>query len=214
MVSEVVSWAKKKREKIMLFKVDFEKAYDTVNCNFILNNLVLMAFLKRWRRWIEACLSSSMASVLVNGSPTKEFKLRRGLMQGDPLSPFLFILRLEVFMKRAVNFGLFDGVSLPNGGPVLTCSCYADNVIFLGLWNEKNVVNLKRILRVLYLVSRLKVNLNKSFVMGVRVDGEAAKRMAMKLNCKARELPFNFLGLPVGENMKKIKAWRPVIDKV
>ncbi|KAJ0478339.1 putative RNA-directed DNA polymerase [Helianthus annuus] len=215
-VNEVISWAKKQKAEIMLFKVDFDKAYDSVNWGFLLDNMKMMGFPKRWRRWVNACLSSSKASVLVNGSPSKEFYLKRGLRQGDPLSPFLFILVLEVlevFMKRAVRLGLFEGVQLPNGGPVLTHLCYADDVIFLGRWSEKNVMNLKRILRCLYLVSGLKVNLAKSSIMGVGVDNDTILAMANNLRCKKGDIPFMFLGLPIGENMKRVKPWRPIIDK-
>jgi hypothetical protein len=58
------------------------------------------------------CISSASASILVNGSPTNEFKFERGLRQGDPLSPFLFLLAAEglnVMMKASVDAGLFRG---------------------------------------------------------------------------------------------------------
>ncbi|XP_022030457.1 uncharacterized protein LOC110931368 [Helianthus annuus] len=215
-VNEVVSWAKKKKLEVMLFKVDFDEAYDSVNWGFLLDNMKMMGFPKRWRRWINACLSSSKASVLVNGSPTKEFDLKRGLRQGDPLSPFLFILVMEVldvFLKRAVTLGFYEGVKLPNGGPVLTHLCYADDVIFLGRWSDKNVDILKRILRCLFLVSGLKVNLAKCSLMGVGVENVVVQEMAKNIGCKKGDIPFTFLGLPIGENMKRVKPWRPIIDK-
>ncbi|KAJ0434139.1 putative RNA-directed DNA polymerase [Helianthus annuus] len=215
-VSEVVSWAKKQKTEILLFKVDFDKAYDSINWNFLLNNLKMMGFPKRWRKWVEACLVSGKASVLVNGSPSKEFSIKRGLRQGDPLSPFLFIIALEVlevFMKRVCRLGFFEGVTLPNGGPVLTHLAYADDVIFLGMWSKRNILNLKRILRCLYLVSGLKVNMKKSNLMGVGVDDAAVDLMAKEVRCQPGSLPFTFLGLPIGENMKRIKPWKPIIDK-
>lgn len=54
-----------------------------------------MSFGPKWRTWIQACLISSMTSILLNGSPINEFQLHMGLRQGDPLSHFLFILVME-----------------------------------------------------------------------------------------------------------------------
>ncbi|XP_071708054.1 uncharacterized protein [Rutidosis leptorrhynchoides] len=74
-----------------------------------------MGFGLKWRNWILTCLKSASISVLVNGSPTNEFKLERGVRQGDPLSPFLFILAAEglnALTKVAVKRGLFSGVEI------------------------------------------------------------------------------------------------------
>ncbi|MFS8033331.1 hypothetical protein Hanom_Chr17g01568301 [Helianthus anomalus] len=79
----------------------------------------------------------------------------------------------------------------------------------MGKWTEKNVLNLKRILRCLYLVSGIKVSL----VRGVGVDEGAIENMANVFGYKKGPFHFNFLGLSIGENMKRIKPWKPVIDK-
>ncbi|KAJ0546758.1 putative RNA-directed DNA polymerase [Helianthus annuus] len=159
-VNEILAWAKSCKKQIFIFKVDFEKAYDTINWKFILSNLKAMNFPLLWRKWIGAGFRSGRSSVLVNGSPTAEFSMSRGLRQGDPLSPFLFILALEaldVIMKRAIKMGLFKGVTLPRDGTVISHLCYADDAIFLGEWSETNIKNLNRILRCFYLCSGLKV---------------------------------------------------------
>nr|GEX29537.1 hypothetical protein [Tanacetum cinerariifolium] len=116
---EVIRLAKIKAHKLLLFKVDFKKAFDSVNWGFLQDVVIQMGFGAKWRRWIDSCLSSSSISVLINGSPSKEFKMERGLHQGDPLSPFLFLLvaeALQVAVVEACNRGIYKGVHLAEDG--------------------------------------------------------------------------------------------------
>ncbi|GJZ09996.1 RNA-directed DNA polymerase, eukaryota, reverse transcriptase zinc-binding domain protein [Tanacetum coccineum] len=87
-LSEIVELFKEKKKKLIIFKVDFEKAFDSVSWKYLDFVLLYLGFSSKWRSWIRACLSSSRASVLVNGSPTWEFPIKRGLRKGDLLSPF------------------------------------------------------------------------------------------------------------------------------
>jgi hypothetical protein len=86
--NEVVDEARRAKKELMLFKVDFEKAYDSVDWGYLDAVMGKMDFPPLWRKWIRECVCTATASVLVNGSPTDEFPLERGLRQGDPLSPF------------------------------------------------------------------------------------------------------------------------------
>ena len=133
-LNEIVQWCKSRKKQSMIFKVDFEKAYDSVRWDFIVDMLRRFGFGEKWCMWIKSCLHSSRGSVLINGSPTKEFQFYKGLKQGDPLSPFLFILVMEslhVSFQRVVDAGLYNGIKLAPSLPI-SHLFYADDAIFMG----------------------------------------------------------------------------------
>ncbi|EOY08760.1 Uncharacterized protein TCM_023886 [Theobroma cacao] len=76
--------------KVLILKVDSKKAFDSVNWKFLDLIMTKMGFGEKWKGWIKECISIASISVLVNGLPTRQFKLMRSLRQGCSLSPFLF----------------------------------------------------------------------------------------------------------------------------
>lgn len=78
-----------------MFKVDFEKAYDTMSQDFLIYMMKKMGFGSLWMRWTEACVITNHMSILVNGSPTRDFMVGIGLRQKYLLSPFLFVMIVE-----------------------------------------------------------------------------------------------------------------------
>lgn len=122
---------------------------------------------------INGCLQFVRSSVLVNGSPTEEFEMSKGVMQGDPLSSFLFIVAMEglnIVMKTACEKDIFHGVKVSHTENIISHLFYADDALFVREWSRDNIKNLSRILRCFHVASDLKVNFNKSTAFGVGAD--------------------------------------------
>ena len=125
-----------KRRKVVrgfvALKIDLQKAYDWVNWNFLQVVLTNFRFHKIIIQWIMECVSSVSASVLINGGKSKQFYPSRGLRQGDPLSPYLFILCQEV-LSRIIDkehaVGSLSGVKMNPGGPEITNVMFANDLM-------------------------------------------------------------------------------------
>ncbi|GJV76117.1 reverse transcriptase domain, reverse transcriptase zinc-binding domain protein [Tanacetum coccineum] len=191
--NETVDHLKKNRSKGLIFKVDFEKAYDSLNWRFLIDIMKKMRFGDRWCKWVDSCLRSSTMSILVNGSPTNEFCLERGVRQGDPLSHFLFILAAEglnAIVSEAVEKGVFKGVKIGRNNVVVSHLQYADDTIFFGEWNKENAKVLMCILKCFEEASGLRVNYNKSKLYGVGVSDIQLRDMARWMKCGVGDFPF------------------------
>ncbi|CAL5361639.1 unnamed protein product [Camellia sinensis] len=139
--NEVVDWWRKTKKKGIILKLDFEKAYDSVNWEFLLSMMENFGFGDKWVGWIRSCISTSRISVLVNGSPTAEFSPQRGLRQGDPLSPFLFTMvaeGLNILLERAKEQGMIRGASVGHQDFIISHLQFADDTIIFceANWDE------------------------------------------------------------------------------
>ncbi|GJV81698.1 RNA-directed DNA polymerase, eukaryota [Tanacetum coccineum] len=195
---------------------DFEKAYDSVRWDYIEIILKKFGFGDKWCKWIDGCLRTSRGSVLVNGSPTTEFQFGKGLKQGDPLSPFLFILVMEslhVSFQRVVDAGLFSGIKLDNSTSI-THLFYADDAIFMGHWNCYNIELLTRVLEIFHKASGMRINMTKSKLLGISVTHDIAEQAASKIGCSVLKMPFTYLGSKVGSLMTRSMSWNEVVERM
>nr|GEX71328.1 RNA-directed DNA polymerase, eukaryota, reverse transcriptase zinc-binding domain protein [Tanacetum cinerariifolium] len=182
----LIYWCDSKKKETMIFKVDFEKAYDSVRWDYLDDVLNKFGFGLKWRNWIHKCLNSSKGSILVNGSPTGEFHFRKGLFNGVSVSSSLHPSHLF----------------------------YADDVIFMGQWSVFNINILVQALDCFYKASGLRMNLHKSKLMGISVEDELVFREAIKMGCSTLKTPFSYLGIKVGGSMSRIKAWDEIVVKL
>ncbi|KAK2659185.1 hypothetical protein Ddye_005718 [Dipteronia dyeriana] len=163
------SW-KKDKEWGLLVKLDFEKAYDSVDHLFLDSMLKDMGFGSRWRQWVNSCILTPSISVLVNGSPSNPFNLERGIRQGDPILPFLFnivIESLSCLLKKAFELDMLRGAVFGREELHLSHLQFADDTIIFLEPKLEYLINSKRILRCFELASGLRINFHKSCVVKV-----------------------------------------------
>jgi len=206
--NEVVDEARRCKKDLMLFKVDFEKANDSVDWGYLDVVMEQMSFPLLWRKWVRECVSTATASVLVNDSPTEEFQLFRGLRQGDPLSPFLFLLAAEglnILKKAMVDSQLFEGYRVGAASSVVLSHLqFASDTLLLGAKSWANVRSLRATFLIFEAMFGLKVNFNKSMFVGINISESWICEAASVLRCNVGKVPFLYLGLPIGGNPRRL----------
>lgn len=214
--SEVHHLLSARRVKGAILKLDFEKAFDTVRWDFLLEVLEAMNFGSRWINWIQNIIGTARIAVLVNGAPSEEFSPGRGLRQGDPLSPLLFILISEVLSKllsRATERGIFKGISCP-GGSMISHLKFADDTLLFIDSDPNSMRGLKRVLSCFELISGLKINYDKSNIYGFHEDQRMICDWSAILGCKVGTGQFKYLGTTIGLSPRRLNFWTPLINKI
>lgn len=156
---------KKGRKGWMLLKLDLEKAYDRIRWDFLEETLRVAGFEEKWVQWIMKCVVGPSMTILWNGEKTEPFKPSRGLRQGDPLSPYLFVLCLERLCHMIDRFTAvkeWKPISLSQGGPKLSHVCFADDLILFAEASVAQIKIIRRILEAFCAASGQKVSLDKS----------------------------------------------------
>ncbi|KAL4313144.1 hypothetical protein GQ457_01G007670 [Hibiscus cannabinus] len=217
--NEVVEDVRKKKKFAVVFKADFQKTYDTIDWDFLDLIMGKMGFRCKWRKWINTCLASATISVLVNGSPSSTFRIKRGLRQGCPLSPFLFNLvgeALSMLITKATQLDLFRGVEVgknTNGNWLIVSHIqFADDLIIFSEAKEESIRNIKRMLKIFELASGLRLNLKKSKLYDINTEMQKLKGWADIIRCSVDSLPTTYLGLPLGYVRNSKEFWRPVLE--
>lgn len=211
--------AKKRQSKYyMTLKTYITKAYDRLELSFLEETMGQIGFNEKGIQWIMQCVTTVSYSMLVNGVPKGFIRPTRGIRQGDPLSPYLFILCAEVFshmMNMAEKKKKLQGIKISNRIPNITHLLFADDSLFFTLANDKSCKAIKEVLSKYEAVSGQAVNLMKSSItFGSRVYHNVKRRMRYLLGIHNEGGGGKYMGLPEQFDSKKTELFQFIIEKV
>lgn len=191
-------------------KLDVSKAYDRVEWRFLKHQMRQMGFSSKWIAWVMLCVSTVSYSVSFNGSLIGPVIPRRGLRQGDPLSPYLFLLCVEGLsceIKKAAEERKVSGCKIHIQAPAVTHLLFADDSFLFCKANMDEVKEVKAILRKYEMQSGQAINFQKSgiyFSANVRVDKQEEIKNTLQVH---HDLSAGrYLGLPslIGRSKKQV----------
>ncbi|KAK2654073.1 hypothetical protein Ddye_013929 [Dipteronia dyeriana] len=165
-----------------------------------------MRFGERWRQWIIYCITAPMLPVLVNGRPTRQFGLERGLRQGDMLSPFLFNVAVEdlsALFRKAEELNLMKGAYFGSEAVHISHLHFTDDIILFLHLKVNYLLNAIRILRCYKLASGFHINFHSCVVkVGNEIENEV--EWVTKFRFMKAKLPISYLGAEFDSTNRKL----------
>lgn len=198
-----------------MLKVDLRKAFDSVRWDFVIACLQALGMPPRFVNWISECITSASFTICVNGESGGYFTSSRGLRQGDPLSPYLFVLAMEVFsrlLKSRYESGYIE--YHPNAKPVdISHLMFADDVMVFYDGSSSSLHGIAETLDDFASWSGLEINQNKSelFTAGLSQQDDVA---SLSYGFPVGMLPIRYLGLPLMHRKLRISEYSLLLDKI
>jgi hypothetical protein len=209
---------KKGKDAYAAVKLDMSKAYDRVEWKFLEKMIRKLGFAERWINRVMLCVSSVSYQVRVNGVLTNVIVPERGLRQGDPLSPYLFLLCAEGFsslLNKAEMEGDLEGIRICNGAPRFNHLLFADDSLVLFKATRESAKSMQNILQLYEVCSGQTINFDKSSVM-FSENAKVARRKHVleELHIRAEARTEEYLGLPVYVGRSRAKTFEYLKDRI
>lgn len=216
-IQETIHSASKDKEACMFMKLDIQKAYDMVDWHFLCKVLEAFGFSHQWINLIFKFISSPKISILINGTPEGFFKVSRGIRQGDPLSPSLFIIMAEAFGRAVSDAYLkkkISGITVTRNLPNITHQQYADDTIFPGKSSVHEALGFKNILQAYMDASGQKVNNEKSEIYFLNTNPKVENQICGIMGFKKGLFPCKYLGISLEKGSRHSGVWMDMLEKV
>jgi hypothetical protein len=195
-----------------VFKLDFSKAFDSIDWSGLRAVMRVRGFPEAWCDWMDMIMSSSRSAILLNGIPGPWIDCKRGLRQGDPLSPYLFLLVAEVLQRLIHRDPLLRHPLIDEEPcPVLQ---YTDDTLIIMRADCGAARRLKVLLDDFVAATGLTINFHKSTVVPLFVPTHDLAAITDALGCKVEGFPQVYLGLPLTAEKLKLEHFSPLIARV
>ncbi|XP_060974139.1 uncharacterized protein LOC133039295 [Cannabis sativa] len=204
--------------KKMALKLDMSKAYDRVNWRFLEAMMVCLGYDRRWVNKIMNCITSVSFSVLINGEVSGNIQPHNGIRQGDPLSPYMFLICSEGFsclIQEAERADEIHGLKFGKEGIRLSHLFFADDsIIFLDA-SPSECRKLKTIIAEYSMLSGQQINFTKSeLCVGSKIKQEDGNTLAAELGVNLVECHTKYLGMPATVGRRKKEVFEYIRAKI
>ena len=207
----------KAKNGFMIIKLDLEKAYDSIEWSFIRDVLKFFEFPSQWIQLVMSLISIVSYQILFNGGKLDPIIPSRGLRQGDPLSPYLFILCMEYLhflIHDKCQRKLWDPIKSRKYGLAFSHLFYADDIILFAKANSKNCRTILQTLQDFAEVSDLKINFQKSKVyFSKNVDNRTRDLLSSELQISHRRDLDKYLGMQI-KSKYKASDFQFLVDRI
>lgn len=199
-----------------LFKIDLQKAYDSVSWVFVEKVLHKMNFPTWFVKWIRECITTPKYSILVNGSPAGYFEGTRGLRQGDPMSPYIFCLIMEILtnmIEKEVAAGHIKLISKCKATQ-LSHLAFANDLMIFSKADAGSLTTINTVLTTFAMVSGLEVNWSNSIQIFVGVPDHVQASLCPITNFGVGHLPVRYLGVPLISGKLSKSDCAPILKRI
>ncbi|XP_074314339.1 uncharacterized protein LOC141649551 [Silene latifolia] len=217
-IMHYINKTKKGTNCYSVIKLDMHKAFDRVSWNFLMSALDLFGFPISWRNLIWECISTVTYSIMINGEPSVSFHPSCGLRQRDPLSPYLFIMCMEILSRQlqaAESRHQIVGLKISRYAPPLSHLFYADDAFICCKATPASFDSIRDIFHDFEAASGQMINLQKSFIkFSPNSPADFKSHMTSILRMKAADSFGTYLGVPVDLPKCKKNAFHDLLDKI
>ena len=197
-------------------KIDISKAFDSVQWSFLLSVLEALNFPAKFILWIKKCIELASFSIQINGELAGYFNSRRGLRQGCALSPYLFVICMQVLTKLLDKAAVERRIGYhPYCRDLnLTHICFADDVLVFSDGKKNSIEGILEVFQDFAKISGLNISLEKStlFLAGVKSEDNAS--ILEQFPFEAGSLPVRYLGLPLLTKKMSVQDYSPLISRI
>jgi exonuclease III len=194
LIQDIMAYTKQENISGILLQIDFEKAFDSIEWEFLIQALKRFNFGDSFIKWVNVIYTNISSCIINNGTTTPYFKLSRSVRQGDPLSGYLFIIALELLAQKIRESQDVQGIRL--GSKEIRITQYVDDLtVFVENINSANQVF--TILKKFHKAAGLKINMDKTEAMWLGRDRASIEK---PIKIKWPKEPIKALGIYLSYN--------------